>query len=394
MQQSFSDLYKNLHSALLELDKERESKLYFVIPFGAILLFADFYFSRFFDLVVWGEIPSFDESSFYVLIFQIAAPFIILPFLYKRLKKYMHSYRLKFKTIIIKPILTALADEVDYNYDRRFNSKEELLNSEFLFERPTHLGGEDLVKGKIEGIDFSFSEISAFHISGSGKSRTELNLMNGIFFMATFPRILAKKINIQGRARMILPKEYSILKHLSINTVIILAAIILGVGVFVFLNYTANEIIRFFEKRFVVFIILGWFLIAFIILFFKSIYKKIENFFNFRRLVKIDMENISLDENYTVYSEVKSDIRIIQFQHVQEALIELQKRTATSTSLHIRGEKVYIYIPESFDIFEPKWFKKNADPKVIRESYDLVKGLRDLIFALKVAMENFTPFSP
>lgn len=376
--QTYYDLYKNLHHDLLILDKERKRKIYFVAPVGLVCFVLGFYLSGFFDLLVYG-FPDFGDSIFSFWGIQVAI-LIALGWVYSKLKNYMDEYTIRFKKQIVEPILSSLADEVVHHPERKFSSKEEIVKSGFVFETVNWIEGEDLVKGKMEGIDFAFSEIEAGKSVKTSKGTNQTTLLEGIFFMATFPEKLAREINIHGRQRFIHPLEYSIFKYLPTNVVILLATLILGGSIFLFQVYSIDEILGFFYKRF---ILCGILAIAFIGSIFRYIHRTAKFFFKNNQLVKMDMGNISLEENYTVYSKSPSDVKPIQSKQVQAALVDFQKKTATSASIHIRNEKVYIFVPKSFDIFEPKWFKKNTDPKVIQESYEIIKGFYDIVVALK-----------
>ena len=104
-------------------------------------------------------------------------------------------------------------------------------------------------------------------------------------------------------------------------------------------------------------------------------------------LKRIKTANIQFEKNYSIYSKNVEEANLLKYKKVQEALINFQNKTSTSASIHIIGNKVNIFIPKSFDIFEPKWFKKNTDPEVIKESYDLMRGFYDIIVALKLVAE-------
>ena len=151
-------------------------------------------------------------------------------------------------------------------------------------------------------------------------------------------------------------------------------------GVIFFLNVIPPEtIISFLKKRFLLF----FFIFPLLIFLFLSVARKYKTITPNSRLTQLNKGSLYLKENYRVYADSPSDVDRILTKEVQSALVSFQKKTLTSATIHIRNEMVYIFIPNGFNIFEPKWFRKNTDPKVIQESYDLMRGFRDIIVTLK-----------
>jgi hypothetical protein len=74
---------------------------------------------------------------------------------------------------------------------------------------------------------------------------------------------------------------------------------------------------------------------------------------------------------------------------LQKALIFLQEKTLTATSVHIRKEKVYIFIPSGVNLFEPKLFSEINSLEVVQEIYDLWQGLHDVIAALNSGNQKY-----
>ncbi|MBP7282360.1 MAG: DUF3137 domain-containing protein [Leptospiraceae bacterium] len=379
---SYYDLYKELHKDLLKLDEERIRKLYFVIPVGLFCFGGFFYFDGMYDLLVFG-IPDFKSLFGIWSLLSLIGSLIFLYWVYIKLKEYMREYQIRFKKIIILPILSSLADEVVHFPARKFNSLSDIYNSGFVFERPDGVRGEDLVKGKIEGIQFSFSEVEVYKMVETKNGKSEKTILEGIFFVANFPKRIANEVNIRGKARLVSITELSIFKHLPTKVILVLAATFIGLFSFILYTYSWLEIRKFLSKRFFVLMIVGGATLKYV---FTSISNKVNIIFDNFSLKRIKTANVHFEKNYSIYSRIATDANLLKFKEVQDAFISFQKKTSTSASIHIRNEKVYIFIPKSFDIFEPKWLKKNTDPKVIQESYDIMKDFYDIVVALKLAL--------
>ena len=380
---SYYDLYKELHKDLLKLDEERVRKLYFVVPVSVFCYGGFFYFDGMYDLLVFG-IPDFKSLFGIWSLLSLIGSLIFLYWVYIKLKEYMREYQIRFKKIIILPILSSLADEVAHFPARRFNSLSDIYNSGFVFERPDGVKGEDLVKGKIEGIQFSFSEVEVYKMVETKNGKSEKTILEGIFFVANFPKRIADEVNIRGKARLVSLTELSIFKHLPTKVILVLAATFIGLFSFILYTYSWLEIRKFLSQRFFVLMILGGATLKYV---FTSISNKVNRMFANLSLKRIKTANIQFEKNYSIYSKNVEEANLLKYKKVQEALINFQNKTSTSASIHIIGNKVNIFIPKSFDIFEPKWFKKNTDPEVIKESYDLMRGFYDIIVALKLVAE-------
>ena len=374
--ETYLDLYKRLRPVLQRLDKERERKLFFVIPISIVCLFLYLCAIGFVDIFIFGDESLRPDNFFFMLFIQIIyyIPLIGCAWLYSKLKEYMGEYEKRFKTNIIKPILSSIADNVNYRPDDKFKSKDELEDSEFISERPSRIDGEDLVEGNIEGIKFAFSEIYAVKKTKTSNGKTsEETLLDGVFFIGTFPKAIASTINISGKSHILKPISSGLF-----SPVVILCAFILGI--IFFLNVIPPEtIISFLKKRFLLF----FFIFPLLIFLFLSVARKYKTITPNSRLTQLNKGSLYLKENYRVYADSPSDVDRILTKEVQSALVSFQKKTLTSATIHIRNEMVYIFIPNGFNIFEPKWFRKNTDPKVIQESYDLMRGFRDIIVTLK-----------
>ncbi|HRG77012.1 MAG TPA: hypothetical protein PLX69_20805 [Leptospiraceae bacterium] len=188
--ETYLDLYKRLRPVLQRLDKERERKLFFVIPISIVCISLFLYVSGIFNLFVYGS-ESLMPDGLFNLIFNWLidiALLVGLAWLYSQLKEYTGEYEKRFKANIIKPILASIADNVNYVPDDKFKSKDELENSEFISERPSRIDGEDLVEGKIEGIEFAFSEICAVKKTKTAKETKTETLLEGVFLWQPFQK--------------------------------------------------------------------------------------------------------------------------------------------------------------------------------------------------------------
>lgn len=79
-------------------------------------------------------------------------------------KAIIGTYAESFKTKIIPEIVKCFVRESEYNPNQYIASIEELMKSGFAKTTPKGMEGEDLVTGKIENVEFFFSEIDAYEV--------------------------------------------------------------------------------------------------------------------------------------------------------------------------------------------------------------------------------------
>ena len=143
----------------------------------------------------------------------------------------------------------------------------------------------------------------------------------------------------------------------------------------------------------VLFYLFHWYTINYILLSVYAMYI-LYNIFTYYIYVpkdfkKVEVGNPFLEKKFSIYSTDTVEAKKIFTPELQKALIFLQEKTLTATSVHIRKEKVYIFIPSGVNLFEPKLFSRNNSLEVIQEIYELWQGLHDVIVALNSGNQKY-----
>lgn len=229
---------------------------------------------------------------------------------------YFYFYR-EFAYSFKSQVIEKLVKFIDENLQYRPHDKvpqSTFMLSKIFTTEPNRYSGDDLVFGKVGETAIKFSELDAEYESGSGKDRHVETVFKGLFFIADFN------------------------KDFTCTTVV--------------LPDTA-------EKLF------GW------------LGQKMQEMNVFRgQLVKL--EDAEFEKNFVVYSDDQIQARYILSPSLMERILKFKTETGRKIHLSFVGSMVFVAIPFSRNLFEPKLFSSLTDFENIRLYYD------DLALAISI----------
>lgn len=79
----------------------------------------------------------------------------------------------------------------------------------------------------------------------------------------------------------------------------------------------------------------------------------------------IKLEDPEFNGHFVVYGSDQVTARYILTPGLMKRLVDLRQKIGCRISLSFSGTRVYIAIPTRYDIFEPRFFRKINDPKVV-----------------------------
>jgi hypothetical protein len=171
--------------------------------------------------------------------------------------------------------------------------------------------GEDLVRGRADKTDIVFSELHAEYKTGSGKDTHWHTIFKGLFFIADFN------------------------KHFRGQTVV--------------LPDTAEKL-------------------------FGGLGKMLQSW-NVGRADLIKLEDPEFEQEFVVYADDQIEARYILSTSLMRRILDFKRKTGTKIYLSFTGSKVYVAVPMTKNMFEPKYFSSVSDFSPILDYYN------DLAFA-------------
>jgi hypothetical protein len=177
--------------------------------------------------------------------------------------------------------------------------------SQIFKTKPNIYKGDDYVCGRIGDTKIEFSELNALHESGSGKNKTVVTVFKGLFFMADFNK-----------------------------------------------NFTSQTLVLpdVAEKTF------------------GFIGQKLQAM-NFSRGQLVKLDNPEFEKKFVVYSNNQIDARYILSLSLMERIVDFKKKTGKDISLSFIGSMIFVTIPYSQNLFEPRIFRTLLDFEVVREYF-------------------------
>ncbi|MEA3521814.1 MAG: DUF3137 domain-containing protein [Campylobacterota bacterium] len=289
-----TDYYYNiLHGDLLDLEEERKkikSKISIRISF-LILLFVGIMYG------IYSINNSFHNSHFFIAVLGVA----ISTFIYKLSIK---DYATNFKFRIIAPLIKAIDEKLDYRAASHV-SINTFRRSKLFKREAERFGGNDLVKGSIEGISLQFSDIHAqYKATKSKESNDWRTLFQGLFIVADFN------------------------KHFHATTLVLpdRAEKTLGalIGGWVQSNNTQHG-----------------------------------------QLMKMD--NIEFEKHFVVYGGDPIEARYILTPSMMQRIVDFKHRSKQDLYISFTSDKIHIAIAYNKDLFEPTVFSSLLDYKSAME---------------------------
>lgn len=277
--------YKNLFPTLEKLENNRKNLRH------KIILVALFY--TIFCIAIAYALGNFYE---FVLFAYIALGAVIYKFL-------VHDYTYEFKMSVIKPLVHAIDGTLLYSPETHVS--DYYFEHSELFEKPDKLGGNDYVKGQIDGINIQFSDIHAQKKERSSKGREHWNtLFQGLFIVADFNK------HFNGKT-VVLPDSAQstfgdVIGHwLQSN------------------NMTRDELVK--------------------------------------------MDDPAFEKEFVVYSTDQVEARYILSNSLMKKLLAFKEKSDHEVHISFVGTHIYMAISYNKDLFEPSIFRSLLDYKIAME---------------------------
>jgi hypothetical protein len=227
------------------------------------------------------------------------------------------GYKRQFKDQIVRKLITFVNPELSYRPEGLIN-EHTFRGSKLFNQRIDRYSGEDLVQGQVDKTQIVFSELHAEYktTSGSGKKRQTHwhTIFKGLFFIADFN------------------------KHFKGHTVV--------------LPDTAEKL-------------------------FGGLGKMLQDW-NVARADLIKLEDPEFEREFVVYGNDQIESRYILSTSLMQRIMEFKQKTGTKIYISFVGSKVYVAVPMTKNLFEPKYLSSLVDFAPIHEYY------QDLMFAVGI----------
>ena len=227
------------------------------------------------------------------------------------------GYKREFKQKIIGRIVPFISPELSYRAEGLID-KHTFKESKLFNHRIDRYRGEDLVSGQVDKTGIAFSEVHAEYktSSGSGKNRRThwRTIFKGLFFIADFNK------DFQGQT-LVLPDS-------------------------------AEKLFGGFGQM-----LQSW---------------------NIGRPDLVQLEDPEFEREFVVYGNDQIESRYILSTSLMRRILDFKNKTGTKIYLSFTGSKVYVAIPMTRNMFEPKYFSSLLDFEPILEYY------RDLSLAVGI----------
>ncbi len=290
--------YENIYPNLDFLEEKR-IKIYSYLKKVAIMLFI---FTCIVIYSLFGMVP----DTFNLLILCVAISSAIFTFIYKMKVKDFTSL---FKNQVIEKLVLFVDDSLSYNKDSSI-SEYEYKQSSLFYQKIDKYSGDDLVVGKVDGVDIRFSEVHTEVKDKRNRLGTDsgINLVidlildflikmnttfHGLFFIADFNK------NFKGKTLIVPDKSEKFLGSFS----------------------------HFFQS-----------------------------FSSRGELVKMD--NPKFEKEFVIYSDDQIEARYILSHSLMESILEYKKLVGKNISISFVKSNIYIAIGFREKLFEPKIYKK------------------------------------
>ena len=280
--------YKTLYPVLQELEESRKSIKKRVINISIIYTLVVF-------SVAFAIFRYFDFEAFiYIVIFYIAG----LAWIYKYL---IRDYTSDFKEKIIAPLIKEIDNNL--NYLPELHIPVSNFNRSKLFtSRPDRVSGNDYVRGKIDNIDITFSDLHAEKRHKDSKNNDSWEtIFQGLFIVSDFHK------KFHGQTVVLPDSAQSLFGNLIGNW--------LQAN-----NFSRNELIK--------------------------------------------MDNIDFEKEFVVYGTNQIESRYILTHTLMQKLLNYKKKTKHPIYVSFIGGKIYMAIEYNDDMFEPSVFRSLLNYKI------------------------------
>ena len=228
------------------------------------------------------------------------------------------GYKREFKRRIITKVVRFLDPELSYQPDGLID-KHTFKGSKLFTQGIDRYRGEDLVRGRVDKTDIVFSELHAEYktttTNSKGHTQTHWHtIFKGLFFIADFN------------------------KHFAGQTLV--------------LPDSAEKLFGGFGKM-----LQSW---------------------NIGRPDLIKLEDPEFEREFVVYGSDQIEARYILSTSLMRRILDFKQKTGTKIYLSFTGSKVYVAVPMTKNMFEPKYFSSISDFSPILDYY------RDLEFSVGI----------
>ena len=235
------------------------------------------------------------------------------------LAKIPANYKSIYKREIIGRIIHKIDPKLRYQ-PREMISENEYIHSNIFAQKFDRYYGDDYISGKIEEVDFRFSELHVEKIIRNKKNKQRQTIFAGFFFVADFHKPLKSRTYIH-------PDR---------------------------LESSLGFIARKFQKM------------------------------NFTRPPLVELEDPSFEKVFSVYSEDQIEARYILSTAMMEKILRLQKNLDRKMHFSFVNSMIYIAIETLDNMFEPSLFGKIADEKRLESYYYTLQEIMSIIHALSL----------
>lgn len=258
------------------------------------------------------------------LVGLIALPIVGILFWVVIVSRYTKGYTAQFKEDVVGRVVKFVDAGLSYNWSRGI-SEQAYMASQLFQTTPDRYSCEDLVWGTVGKTAIQFSEVHSEYktTTTDSKGRTQTRwhtIFKGLFFIADFN------------------------KHFQGETVVV--------------QDTAERLLGRFGKKL------------------QAI--------NPSRGQLVELEDVEFEKLFAVYSSDQIEARYLLTPALMARITDFVKRTGHHIALSFVGSNLYVAIPHSKDMFEPRLFKPVNDPKLVQEYLD------DLLLAVGI-VEDLNP---
>jgi len=277
--------YKSLFPTLEKLEKDRKNLSHRIVMAGVILTSV--------AIIIAYALGSFYE---FILVGYLVLGVIIYKFL-------VHDYTNEFKDSVIRPLIHAIDNSLDYSPS--LHVTQHLFERSNLFSKPDRLSGNDYVKGMIDGISIEFSDIHAEKKTQNSKGKDNWStLFRGLYIVAEFNK------NFSSQTVVLPDSAQSTFGDL--------------IGHWLQSNNGARD-----------------------------------------ELVKMD--NPKFEEEFVVYSSDQIEARYILSHSLMEKLLSFRDKSGHPLHVAFKANCIYMAVSYDKDLFEPSIFRSLLEYKVAME---------------------------
>ena len=295
--------------------------------------------------------------------------FLVLPFgfYFSFLLYRIQQFRLKFKPNVVNLILDFVDDSLNYGtlkYDsKQMIDKKRFLASQIFQSKAGQYKGEDYISGKIGELDFELSELSVKEFS---RVRSRLNyVFRGIFLYGFLnQKVVAEQVKEMLGEVLILPKEYKQYLSKTIRAINLRGGTLLEKET---LEYINDIFIKERQRR-------------------KErarLKNQPEELDELEKLAgkdyNVDNLHEEFDEYFIVYGTPDADFRKRLSTIMQYVVLDFRLKTGKGVYISFIRNEIYIAITEPKNILEPYIFRSNVDFELIREFYEEIEILMNIL---------------